>query len=466
MTTPNPSSSKRRVRLHPVLVMLSMLLVALVLTHVVPAGRYDRHLERVVPGSYEVLPKVNGLPAFLSPTAPSQADFPARAAGIVALFTAIPEGMTKAAGLMFMVMFVGGMFGVLQATGAIESGIDRLLHLTSGNVYLLTGALMFVLACGATFLGLFSEYLAVVPLLLTVTQRLQLPNLFAAAVALLSAGVGYAASVTNPIVLAVAQPLAMVPVFSGILPRLAIFLVMFAIGLTYMLLYLRRAPKAVHVPEASQLSARHIAVLLCVLAGAAVLVIGTSLWAWGTAEHGAVFIAWAVALAFAGRMGAGASADAFIDGMKLMVLPSVMIGLAGGLAVLLQSSQVLDSVVHTFAVAVEGRSPSVVVSGIMIGEMALDLLINSTGAKAAISLPILTPIAQLSGIGGNVSVSALTLGGSITNLITPTNGVLLAFLAAAKVDYIDWARFVAPLLIVMSVVALVALQIMVILEVQ
>jgi uncharacterized ion transporter superfamily protein YfcC len=320
---------------------------------------------------------------------------------------------------------------------------------------------MFVLACGASFLGLFSEYLAIVPLVVTLGKRLELPNLFSAAVVILAAAIGYAASITNPIVLAVAQPLAGVPVFSGLLPRLAIFLVMFALGFGYMVLYLRRVPKAHAVRETSRLTIRQVSVLICLGAGAMILVMGTGLWSWGTSEHAALFIAWALALALVGGLRSSVAADAFIDGMKLMVLPSVMIGLAGAMAIILESSQVLDSIVQGFAVVVEGHAPGFVVSGIMGAEMLLDILINSTGAKAAISLPILTPIAQMAGIGGNVSVSALTLGGSLTNMVTPTNGVLLAFLAAAKVDYLEWARFVAPLFLVLCVAALAALQVMV-----
>jgi len=461
MSERSPTAKTRRFRPHPLIMMLTMILSAIVLTHVLPAGRYERQEGRVVAGSYVVLPKVNGLPAWLAPSAPTQADRPARAAGVLALFTSIPAGMTKTAALMFMVMFVGGMFGVLQATGAVDAGIDRLLQLTAGNVYLLTGLLMFVVACGATFLGLFSEYLAIVPLVLVLAHRLNLPNLFAAAVVVLGAAIGYSASVTNPIVLAVAQPLAGVPVFSGMPPRLAIFFVMFSIGFGFMVLYLRRLPRVDHVPDPARLTARQLAVLVCVGLGTVTLVTGTGLWAWGASEHAALFIAWAGLLAVAGGLGAGTAADAFMDGMKLMVLPSLMIGLAGAIGVVLQASQVLDSVVHFLAVAVDGRSPGVVASGILIGQALLDVLINSTGAKAAISLPILTPIAQLSGIGGNVSVSALTLAGSLTNMISPTNGALLAFLAAAKVDWADWARFVAPLFVVLGIVAFLAIQIMV-----
>jgi uncharacterized ion transporter superfamily protein YfcC len=79
------------------------------------------------------------------------------------MFTAIPAGMVKGANLIFMVMFVGGMFGVMRRTGAIDAGVDRLLNLTSGNVYLLTSLLMVVLALGSTFLGFISEYLVVIP---------------------------------------------------------------------------------------------------------------------------------------------------------------------------------------------------------------------------------------------------------------------------------------------------------------
>jgi uncharacterized ion transporter superfamily protein YfcC len=116
--------------------------------------------------------------------------------------------MSKSANLIFMVMFAGGMFGVLRATGAIDASVDRLLYLTSGNVYLLRTGLMLLLACGSTFLGFMSEYLVIIPLVLGLGQRLKLPNLFAPTVIVVGAGAGYASSVTNPIALAVAQPLA------------------------------------------------------------------------------------------------------------------------------------------------------------------------------------------------------------------------------------------------------------------
>lgn len=169
--------SKRGGHLHPVLIMLAMMLFIIALTHLIPAGKFQRQDGQLIPGTYHPLSKVNGISALLSPTSPAETDSPARAAGVVTLFTVVPAGMSRSAGLIFMVMFVGGMFGVMRATGAIDAGVDRLLHVASGNVYLLAAGLMLLLACGSTFLGFSSEYLVIIPLVLGLGRRLGLPNL-------------------------------------------------------------------------------------------------------------------------------------------------------------------------------------------------------------------------------------------------------------------------------------------------
>ncbi len=449
--------SARRVKLHPVLIVLVMLLVAVVLTHLIPAGKFHRHEGQVVPGTFQLKSKVNGLPALLFRTAPTPSDSPARAAGVVALFTTIPAGMTKAASLIFMVMFVGGTFGILRATGAIDAGVDRLLQLTSGNVYFLTTGLILLLSCGSTFLGFSSEYVAIIPLVLALGQRLRLPNLFAPVVVAMSDFIGYAASVTNPIALAVAQPLAGVPVFSGILPRLGTFALFFSLSLAYVLLYLRRLTKSDHIPDATRLQVRHVCVLVTLVLGGAALVLGTSLWSWGSPELAAAFIALGSMLAVVGGLRSAAAADAFLEGMKGMVLPCLLIGASGAVGIILQSSQVMDSVVQGIASLVQGHGRGVVAMGMMAAEMAFGVLVPSVSSKAAVSIPILVPIAHLSGVSGQATVTALLLGSGMTNIITPTNALLLAFLAAAKVDYVEWVRFIAPLFVLLCLVSFAAM---------
>lgn len=464
MTTPAdaPPKAQHHSRLHPVLVMIWVILFAAALTHVIDAGKFKRHGKLVTPGTYHVVPKVNGLPALAAPMPARPTDKPAQAASVVSLFTVIPEGMAKSANLIIMVLIVGGMFNVLRRTGAIDAGVEKLIAATAGNIYALTAVLMVVLALGSTFLGFISEYLIMIPIVGMIGRRLGLPNLFAMAVVGVAAKIGYAASVTNPFALTVAQPLAGVPTFSGMGPRLAVFAAFLVLGIAYVMVYLRRAPR--QEPQesealASSITWRQSAILWALLLGGVGLIVGTRLWDWGSPELSAFYVALALVFTLIGRLRAAEAADAFIDGMKSMVLAGVLIGLASSVELLLRNSQVLDTIIAKAVLLADGHAPPLVADGLMLVEMILDVVIPSVSGKAALSIPILSPIAQLSGVSGQLTVLAFVLGGGLMNMITPTSGMLLAYLATARVGYVEWLKFVAPLFGALTVIALVVLAV-------
>ncbi len=219
---------------HPVVMMILIIIAAVVLSWLIPSGVFERAPNgHVLPGTYHAIPKSYSLQALLWPhrSTPAQA-YPA---DLAALVSAIPAGMTAAAGLIFMIMFLGGMFGVLRASGALDAGIERLVALTGGNVYVLAPVLMIVLSAGSTFLGLISEYLVLIPMALVLAEKLRLGPLFAVALIAIPAKIGYLASVTNPLPLVIAQPIVGVPVFSGLGFRLVLWVVFLALGISYLL---------------------------------------------------------------------------------------------------------------------------------------------------------------------------------------------------------------------------------------
>jgi uncharacterized ion transporter superfamily protein YfcC len=146
------------------------------------------------------------------------------------------------------------------------------------------------------------------------------------------------ASVTNPVALAVAQPLAGVPVFSGLGPRLAIFLAMLVLGMGYVLLYLRRVPRARYVPHATRLPLHQVAVLVCLVLGGVAVLIATRLWSWSNVQLSGAFIGLSVLLAVAGRLRAD----------------------------ILESSQVLDTLIDGITRVVQGHAPGLVAAGVMV----------------------------------------------------------------------------------------------------
>ncbi len=455
-------SKKSKKVFHPLVVMILVILAAAALTYVVGAGSFARHGALVVPGTYHAIPKDGGWQALLSPSPSTPTGKSVHAASIVSVFMSIPEGLVKNASLIFMVMFVGGMFGVLRRTGAIDAGADRLIHATSSNIKLLVPIMMIVLALGSTFLGFISEYLVIIPIVAIVGERLGYGPMFAAAIVGVAAKIGYATSVTNPLALIIAQPLAHVPLFSGIGFRLALFVVFISLGIAYVVVYLRFGARTLTTAAAqvvSGLSHKQSAVLLALLLAGIILVFGSVLWGWHENEIGAYYICLSIIFALLGGLNARDAADAFVDGLKSMMLAALLIGLAGSVQILLQQSAVLDTLIFEATRAMDGHSRAVLANELMGIEMALGVLIPSTAGKVAVSMPILAPIAQLSGVSGQTTVLAFILGNGLTNMITPTSGMLLAYLATARVSYTEWLRFILPLFACLFLLSALAMAI-------
>ena len=140
-----------------------------------------------------------------------------------------------------------------------------------------------------------------------------------------------------------------------------------------------------------------------------------------------------------------------------MVLAAILVGLAKSVEIILRDSLVLDSVIAFLSRGAEGQ-PRIIAAQAMLGvEMIIDVFIPSTSGKAAVTMPILGPIGQLAGVSGQVIVQAFLFGNGLTNMVTPTSGMLLAYLAAGKVGYGEWLRFVLPLVLLLTLLSVAAL---------
>ncbi|MFI5335372.1 MAG: YfcC family protein [Opitutales bacterium] len=451
----HPTPAQRRPwSLDPVMMMVGALVVAIALTWLIPSGRFERTAGGLVrPGTYQIVPKEHS-PAALLPSAQDHRQvYPASPAAIV---TAIPAGMERAAGLIFMIIALGGMFGVLRATGTVEAAMEHLVNLTGARLGVLTAVLMVAISAGGSFLGLISQYLVIIPLFMALSKRLGLEPMFGFALVTVAAKIGYLASVANPVVLVVAQPIAGVPVFSGLLFRLVLWVVMLALGIGYVL----RLTRVVAAPAASgdgaPLSGRQISIIAVLGAAVVLLIYGAAQWHWTEAEFSAVYLALSAAIAVLGRIAPGRAAHHLVDGMKSMMLAGLLVGMAKAVEIILLEGQILDTIVHALAAAAQGLPPVLVGLALVFIEIVLGLLIPSGSAKAALSMPILVPIGQMAGVSGQATVLAYLMGNGLVNMVAPTSGMLLAYLATADISFGRWFRFVLPLMVVLLVVALAA----------
>lgn len=450
--------------IHPIVILGAIVVLATFLTYFVPSGTFERDGRSVVPGTYETLDKQVTLSSPFGSTEPVAGT--AEPVSLLDMFLAIPIGLERASGLIFMVLIIGGMFGIMKESGAINAGLEKLVAAVSGNVYVLTIGLMIALSLGSTFLGLASEYLIIIPIVVTMAEKLGLSRMIGFGIVTVSAKIGYLSSITNPLPLTIAQPLLGVPVFSGALGRTYFFLVFLVIGIAFMLYMIRRegvsaaANRQAHA--APRLSARHSAMLTILIGSIGFLVYASNTWQWNSHALSAYYIAISVLLAIVSGEHVNVSANAFVNGMKSILMACFLIGVAAAVSVVLEKGQVLDTVVYHLTNLTGQNGGMIAAQGMFVSQLLLDFLIPSTSGQAAISMPILGPMGQLAGVEPNTVLAAFLFGNGLTNMITPTSGTLLAYLATARINWIDWAKFVFPLFLIFAGLAVVMLSICVI----
>lgn len=441
------STEKTRRSKNPIIILLGILCLASVMTWVVSSGNYEREGRLVIPGSYIQIPKERSLQGVLmTPDVGSETAAPA---SISQTMLAIPAGLERGSSLIFMVLIIGGMFGILERAGIVDNSINRLLRAVRGNINVLVAALMLVFSAGSAFLGLASEYLIVIPVMTAMAARVGLPTIAGFAIVTLAVKIGYLASVTNPIPLTIAQPLVGVPIFSGAGLRLFFYAVFLLAGIGFMLFKVRHARdlpvSGLHEITVPSISLREGLMLGILLIGLTAIVWGSTRMQWAHHELSACYIAVSILLAACSGLGANQSAEAFVSGMKQVLLASSLIGVAMAVTIVLEQGRILDTVVASLNGVIGENGAYATAIWMFLSQLLLDFLIPSTSGQAAVTMPVLAPLSQLAGVGPQTTVSAFLFGNGITNMLTPTSGTLLAYLAAGRIEWSAWVRYVLPI---------------------
>jgi uncharacterized ion transporter superfamily protein YfcC len=283
--------------------------------------------------------------------------------------------------------------------------------------------------------------------------------MFGFAVVTVSAKIGYIASVANPVILMVAQPIAGQAVFSGLAFRLVLWAVFMAVGIFYVLKRAEAPAASAAPPATADLSGRHLTIVVLLLGAVATLIYGAAERDWKDAEFAAFYLLLGGVIAAVAGFSPRRLVHSMVDGMKSMVLAGLLVGMAKAVEIILQDGQILDTIVNVLAGWAAHLPRMMVAMALVFIEMFLGLLIPSGSAKAAVSMPILVPVAHVAGVHGQTTVLAYLLGNGLINMFAPTSGMLLAYLATAEISYGKWFRYSLPLFVVLTILALIAVGI-------
>lgn len=431
---------------HPLTLLVCGVLAAAVLTWVLPAGAYERREDPatgrsvVVAGTYHRVDP--------TPVGPFQA------------VIAIPKGIVDAASVIGLIFLIGGAFTVVERTGVLVRLVGWLTArlATRGPLVIPLASVAFSL--GGIMMQMQEELIAFVPMLLLLTRGLGYDPLVAVAMSLGVAAVGAAFSPVNPFQVAIAQRVAELPLASGWAFRLVFLVPALGIWIWGTVRYGTRKwtpPPAAARVAAVRLAWRDVTVLLSILAAFALYVYGAQRLGWEFDQLAALFFLVGVATGLLGGLGVGGTAEGFVEGFRSMAFAALVVGFARAIYVVLSEGRVVDTLVSGLFAPIAGLPVVLSAVAMLAAQTAIHLPVPSTSSQAVLTLPLLVPLSDLIGLSRQVTVLSYQYGAGLCELLTPTNGALMAMLAAAGVRYEDWLRFALPLYGLLVALAVVAI---------
>ena len=453
---------------HTLVILFGMVILAQGLSYLLPAGSFERVENaagrlQVVPGSFQ-----------FTPDAPALAPW--------ASLTAIPKGMSGASGIIFFVFIIGGAFAVLRATGAVDAGMGTLLRRWGDRPFWLVAGGITIFAIGSSTIGFGEEYFPFVPVLITLSLALGYDRVTAVGIIMVGYGVGYGAALINPFTVLIAQDIAGLQPASGLWYRLVLMAVFLPIGIHHVWSYAKkvgRDPAAslvadVSVPEDASISSggdgenaadhppmtsTHKLVLAAVGISQLVLVYGLSQWGWYLVEMQAVFVALTVVIAVIARMSPDRTAVEFGAGAASLTSTALLIGVARGIQIVLAEGGIVDTMVHAISLPLQQLPAALSAVGMFFVQSLANFFIPSGSGQAYVTMPIMAPLADLVGVTRQVAVLAYQFGDGFSNILVPTQAVIVGALAMASVPYDRWLRFILPFMVKIWIVGSIALAV-------
>lgn len=443
---------------HTYVIIFCIIVLAAVLTHIIPPGAYDNvtndaGINMVDPMSYHA---VDPAPA-----------------KVMTVFDSVMKGMKASASLIFFVFIIGGSFQIITATKVLDIGINRLVLKLEGKEKLIIPIFLAVFSAGGAMIGMATECIVFIPIGVALSRRLGYDSIVGAAMIILGAACGFTSGVMNPYSVAVAQTIAELPLFSGMGLRIILLAVLLTVTSVYVMRYaekVKRDPRKSVVYEleqsqkdeevfqistTSEMGLRHCLVAAVVAIGFTTVVIGVAKFKWTTDNMASVFLIMGIASGLVGGIGPSQIADEFIKGVKTVVFGSIVIGIARAVLVVLQDGMILDTMVHALAIGLQGVPSQFTAVGMFLVQTVINFFIPSGSGQASTTMPILIPLADITGVMRQVTVLAFQLGDGITNSINPTSSSLNSSISVAQIPYARWVKFAAPLIGVWTLIGLV-----------
>ena len=454
--TSNAQKRKKFEFPHVFVLLFGIIVLVAILTHFIPAGEYERgetsdgRLE-VIDGTYHAVERTT-------------IDF-------FDVFQLFHKGIVEGADIIAFILIIGGAFGILNATRSIDSGFAWISNKLEGKEIIIIPIVMTLYSLGGATFGMSEETIPFVLISIPLALRMGFDSIVGVAMVLVGVYSGYAGAFLNPFTIGVAQGIAELPLFSGIGFRILIWLLYTGLGIAFVMFYAIKIKKdpikstMYHLDQSLnmektdevKLLRRHIFIIALFLLTIVSLAVGVMLFDWYIIEMSALFLIMGIIAGIIYGMWANQIAEKFVDGCKDIVLAAVSVGFAYGILVVLQETSTIDTILYTVSTWVKNLPTSFSAIGMYVVQIVMNFLVPSGSGQAALTMPIMTPLSDLTGVSRQTAVFAFQLGDAISNVFIPTSGIVMGSLAIARISWMKWIRWLFPLIVIQYAIGAVLL---------
>ncbi len=430
-----------------------------ILTWIVPGGEYQR-IEKegrtiVVPNSFQ----------FKS----------ANPQGLGDVLMSPVRGFVEAAKIISFLFVIGGAFMIITGTGAITAGLQKLALFFQRKPHLqiyLIPVTMTIFSLGGAVFGMSEETLPFVLIFIPLALSLGYDSIVGTAIPFLGAAAGFAGALFNPFTIGIAQSIAEIRLYSGLEYRIVVWIISTISAVSFVMWYaakIKKNPQSSIVYEIDQkrtynkidenteFTWNHKAVLILFLLSMVFLVVGILQFHWYITEIAALFLGLGIVSGFVGKMHINTMADSFKEGAKDMMGVALIIGTARGILVIAENGMILDSFLYAIAEQISHFHPVIASQAMFVSHGIINFFIHSGSGQAALTMPIMAPLADLVGVSRQTAVLAFQFGDGWINPILPTSGVTMGVLGLAQIPYEKWFKWMLPLQVYYFILALVLL---------
>ncbi|MDG5471998.1 putative basic amino acid antiporter YfcC [Jeotgalibacillus sp. ET6] len=477
---------------HTFVIVFGVVVLAALLTYLVPVGQFETEEVTYSQGGEEssrtvLIPDSFSIVTDNEGNQVREGTKLFEAGGEAGFLNYVFEGLVSgdkwgsAVGVVAFILIIGGAFGIILRTKAIEQGILSVIDKTKGKEILIVPIMFFLFSLGGAVFGMGEEAIAFAIILVPLMVALGYDAITGVMITYVATQVGFATSWMNPFSVAIAQGVSDVPVLSGAPFRIAMWAVFTIIGIIFTWRYAARIKKDPKKSlsydtdsyfrkqsELQDLDAKftlgHSLVILTLIVGLGWIIWGVIENAYYIPEIASQFftiglVSGLIAVVFKlNNMKVDDIAEGFVEGAKDLLPAALIVGMAKGIVIILGGdSPDAPSVLNTMlfgAGQVIGDFPETLSAWFMYAfQSVFNFFVVSGSGQAALTMPLMAPLADIAGVSRQVAVLAFQLGDGLTNIFVPTSAALLGTLGAARVDWGTWARFIWKFMLLMIAMA-------------